>query len=193
MSGIDKIIQQIESDTKAYCDEIIDNARIKADAVVNNANDQAVKIRSSYEEKTARTLGDIASRAKSSAALEEKKAYLNAKQSVINEMVSAALAKAKNLPDDEYFSLITKMIEKNSQDDRGVIYFGQRDLSRLPVGFQEKINKVSKGELVISQEALDIDSGFILAYGGIEENCSFDAICRSKAEELCDKASSLLF
>ncbi|MBQ6153695.1 MAG: V-type ATP synthase subunit E [Ruminococcus sp.] len=193
MSGIDKIIQQIESDTKDYCDEVTENARIKADAVIKNAEAEAQKIRTSYEEKTERTLKDISARAKSSAALEEKKAFLNSKQSVIAKMLSDGLEKAKRLPDDEYFSLIVKMIEKNSQDDRGVIYFGKKDLGRLPSGFQDKINKVSKGELVISQEALDIDSGFILAYGGIEENCSFDAICRSKAEELSDRASSLLF
>ena len=193
MSGIDKIIQQIESDTKDYCDEVTENARIKADAVIKNAEAEAQKIRTSYEEKTERTLKDISARAKSSAALEEKKAFLNSKQSVIAKMLSDGLEKAKRLPDDEYFSLIVKMIEKNSHDDRGVIYFGKKDLGRLPSGFQDKINKVSKGELVISQEALDIDSGFILAYGGIEENCSFDAICRSKAEELSDRASSLLF
>lgn len=193
MSGIDKIIKQIESDTQAYCDEVIQNARIKADAVISDAEQEAEKIRASYREKATYMLLDISARAKSSAALEEKKAFLGAKQSVINEMINIALNKAKNLPDDEYFSLILQMIEKNSQDSRGIIFFSQKDLGRLPKDFSEKINKVSKGELVIAQEAIGIDSGFLLAYGGIEENCSFDAICRDKAEELSDKASSLLF
>ncbi|MBQ3416439.1 MAG: V-type ATP synthase subunit E [Ruminococcus sp.] len=193
MSGIDKIIRQIESDTKDYCDEIIENAQIKADAVIAQTEKEADEIRTSSAAKIEQKLSDINARAKSSAALEEKKAFLSAKQRVICDMLSAALSNAKDLSDDEYFSLILKMIENHSQDDRGVICFGEKDLGRLPQGFEKQINDVSKGALVISKDPIDIDAGFVLSYGGIEENCSFDAIYRSKAEVLSDRASSLLF
>lgn len=193
MSGIDKIIKQIESDTKDYCDEIIANAQIKADKVIADAGNEAETIKASSAAKTEQRLSEIAARAKSAAALEEKKAFLQAKQSVICDMLFEALSYAKSLPKDEYFSLILEMIEKNAQDGRGVICFGRKDLQRLPSDFPKKINEVIKGELTIADEPLDIDAGFILSYGGIEENCSFDAIFRSKSEELSDRASSLLF
>ena len=47
--------------------------------------------------------------------------------------------------------------------------------------------------LHVSAGSRDIDAGFVLTYGGIEENCSFDAIFDSARETLQDKAQELLF
>lgn len=193
MSGIDKIIQQIEEDTKSYCDETVENARKKADLTLGAAQEEADRIKASFEEKTRRKLLDIASRERSSAALEEKKVILDMKQNVISLMLSNALQYAKELPDDEYFSLILKMIEKNSQPKSGTIFFSEKDLRRLPADFESRLKALGKGELVVSKEPIRIDAGFVLSYGGIEENCSFDAICRSEFDSLSDKACALLF
>ena len=38
-----------------------------------------------------------------------------------------------------------------------------------------------------------MDGGFILCYGGIEENCSFDAIFDSAREHLQDAVQRILF
>ena len=45
MSGIDKIIQQIEADTDKVCDSVTGAARQKADKIVANAEKEAEKIR----------------------------------------------------------------------------------------------------------------------------------------------------
>ena len=44
-----------------------------------------------------------------------------------------------------------------------------------------------------SEDPGRIKSGFILSYGGIEENCSLDAIFAEKAETLRDLANSILW
>ena len=54
-------------------------------------------------------------------------------------------------------------------------------------------NDAAKGKIALSDKAAAIDAGFILQYGGIEENCSFDAIFASEAENLSDRAGRLLF
>ena len=112
---------------------------------------------------------------------------------IISEMLKTGMETAKNLPDDEYFELILKMIGKNSQPGDGMISFGEKDLGRLPKDFLAKINSISKGKLTLSDKAAAIDAGFILSYGGIEENCSFDAIFLSEADNLSDRAGKLLF
>lgn len=193
MAGIDIMIRQIEDDTKAVCDEMIAKARAKSDGIIKEASKKAEKITSDGKKKTALKVADIEKRGESSAALEERKIALYTKQSIINDMLNIGMDHAKNLPDDEYFALILQMIGKNSQPADGVIIFGQKDLDRLPNGFVEKINSVSKGKLVLSDKAAAIDAGFILSYGGIEENCSFDAIFMSEAENLSDRAGKLLF
>lgn len=193
MAGIDKIIRQIEDDTKAVCDDMILKARAKSDDILTDAKVQADKIAADAKQKTAAKITDIEKRGESSADLEERKVALYTKQSIISDMLNIGLENAKNLPDGEYFALILKMIGKNSQPNDGEIIFGKKDLDRLPKGYLTEINSVSKGKLTLSDKAAAIDAGFILSYGGIEENCSFDSIFMSEAENLSDRAGKLLF
>ena len=39
----------------------------------------------------------------------------------------------------------------------------------------------------------NIDNGFILAYGGIEENCTIRAMFHTKQDELSDVVQKILF
>lgn len=193
MAGIDKMIRQIQDDTKTVCDDMIAAAQAKAEKILADAKKEADKISADRKKRTAAHIADIEKRGESSAALEERKVALYTKQSIINDMLNTGMKIAKDLPDDEYFALILKMIEKNSQPQDGVIFFGKKDLARLPLNYIDKINSVSKGKLTLSDNAAAIDAGFILSYGGIEENCSFDAIFMSDKDNLSDRAGRLLF
>ena len=193
MSGIDKIIEQIQSDTDKICASVIDTAQQKADKIISEAEAQAQQIIADGKDKTALKAADIKKRGDSAADLEDKRVMLYTKQKIISEMLSEGLSNAKNLPADEYFELIEKMIEEYSQPEDGIILFGKKDLDRLPQGYIDRLNKNSKGKLILSDETADIDAGFILKYGGIEQNCSFDAIFAGEAENLSDRAGRLLF
>ena len=193
MSGIDKIISRIEQDTQAVCDNVIAEAKVKADRIVADAEAQAQSIAAAGKEKTAARVADIKKRGDSAADLEEKRVMLCAKQDIIAKMLREGLDKAKNLPDDEYFGLITQMVGKYSLPEDGVILFGAKDKERMPANLPERLNSVSKGGLTLAVENADIDAGFILKYGGIEQNCSFDAIFAGEAETLSDRAGKLLF
>ncbi len=193
MSGIDKIIQQIELDSKTVCDSVIAEAQRKADKVIAEAKVKAESIVLEGKERTAFKVEDIKKRGDSAANLAEKRIMLNTKQQIISSMLKNGLDEAKNLPDDEYFELITGMVEKYSLPEKGEICFGKKDLNRLPAGYAEKLSAASKGELTLSPDAAAIDAGFILRYGGIEQNCSFDAIFAGESETLSDRAGKLLF
>ena len=193
MSGIDKIIEQIQSDTDKICASVIGAAQQKADKMISEAEAKAQQIIADGKDKTASKVADIKKRGESAADLEEKRVMLYTKQKIISEMLSEGLLNAKNLPEDEYFDLIDKMVEKYSQPEDGVIVFGKKDIERLPQGYIDRLNKSSKGQLTLSDETADIEAGFILKYGGIEQNCSFDAIFAGEAENLSDRAGRLLF
>lgn len=193
MSGIDKIIQDIEFNTDKSCDAVLGTARSKAESIMMDAQRQAEQIIADGKERTALHVADIKKRGESAADLEEKRVLLSTKQHIISQMLQNGLENAKNLPDDEYFSLILQMIGKYSLPEDGTILFGEKDLKRLPADFASKINDAAKGKISLSDKAAAIDAGFILQYGGIEENCSFDAIFASEAENLSDRAGRLLF
>ncbi|MBQ6337011.1 MAG: V-type ATP synthase subunit E [Ruminococcus sp.] len=193
MSGIDKIIEQIELDSRHVCDSVTDEARRKADAILSQAQQKAQDIVDEGKAQTAARVENIKKRGDSAADLEEKRILLNTKQRIISEMLRTGLSEAKALPDNEYFDLIAGMVEKASMPQDGVIRFGQKDLGRMPADFMGRLNSVCKGTLVLAKDAADIDAGFILVYGGIEQNCSFDAIFTGEREELSDRAGKLLF
>ena len=49
------------------------------------------------------------------------------------------------------------------------------------------------GSLAVSREAQAIDGGFVLVYGGMEENCSFSALFDANREDFLDAARAVLF
>ena len=66
----------------------------------------------------------------------------------------------------------------------------------MPAGFEEEIQKAAAakgGALSLAKEAKEMDGGFILVYGGIEENCTIKALFDAKRDELSDKVHGLLF
>ena len=193
MSGIDVIISQIEQDTQAVCEKIIAEAQAKADKILAEARDQAQSVAAAGKDKTAARVADIKKRGESAADLEEKRVMLCTKQDIIATMLKKGLDDAKNLSDNEYFALIVQMVEKYSQPEDGIICFGRKDKERMPDDLPERVNSAAKGRLTLAVEDADIDAGFILKYGGIEQNCSFDAIFASEAETLSDRAGKLLF
>jgi V/A-type H+-transporting ATPase subunit E len=137
------------------------------------------------------------SRAQSSAMLQEKKLILEAKQQIITDIIASAKDHLLNLSDEEYFISIISMIKRYTLPEAGQILFSTKDNKRLPVQFEDFINSSLTDKmgaaLTISKEARDINGGFILIYGDVEVNCSFDALFFAAKENLQDKVRALLF
>ena len=88
------------------------------------------------------------------------------------------------------------MLKGNVQDKDGKICFSKKDLDRIPSDFEAKASDIAKekgGSLTVDKEPADIADGFILKYGDIEENCTFDAIFEAKRDELRDLVNKNLF
>ena len=67
----------------------------------------------------------------------------------------------------------------------------------MPVGFGKEIEEIALangGKLTVAGAGRDnIDNGFILAYGGVEENCTIRAMFDAKRDELADIVHRMLF
>ena len=75
-------------------------------------------------------------RIKSSAELKKRQAVLLAKQQVITEMLEQAYEALLKKEGEEYFALIGKMLDKYVLPKTGEIYFSEKDLDRMPQGFE---------------------------------------------------------
>lgn len=196
MSGLDKIIEQIqqqaqeeakeiEKKSEAYCNEYMEKVKSDVEKEIAEYNAQALKDRELYESKV-----------KSGMDFKERNTVLETKQESIAKCLLAVEDKIKNLSDKEYFELLEKILEVNIQKDNGVMKLSERDLSRVPQDFKDSIGKIAKkagGSLELSDTPAQIKDGFILIYGNIEENCTFKALFDSGLGRLRDIANRELF
>ena len=196
MSGLEKIIGQIDKESADAAAKIIDAANQEAEKILETAKAQAQSDCARIAKDSERAAADLLARAKSAADLQKRKTILFEKQKQISDIIDKAKASFDTMPEDEYFGIIVKMVRKFALAGNGEILFSEKDLARLPENFEALLNSAAKdkgGVLKISKETRKIDGGFVLVYGGVEENCSFTALFDSEHESLQDKVLKLLF
>ncbi|MDY5577856.1 MAG: V-type ATP synthase subunit E [Lachnospiraceae bacterium] len=196
MANIDKITEQILEEAKVAANRNIEAAKAEASDIIKKAEEECKKMQDELAVKEENARKSASDRAKSAAQLKKRQAVLNAKQEIIADIIKAAYEKMLSLDDKTYFEVIEKMLKKFSLAKTGEIHFSEKDLKRMPAGYESVIEKAAKengGTLTLSTETKNIDGGFILVYGGIEENCSIQAMFHDRREFLADKVHELIF
>lgn len=197
MTGLEKIIKVIEADAKANVEKILAEAKVESEKILASAKKEAEEKCAEIAEKPAYEVNAVINRARSGAMLIKRQKILNAKQQVISDIIEKARLKLTSLPDTDYFDIILQIVKKHVHPQEGIIRFSQADLDRMPKDFDKSLIKAIKdikdASLTISKECAPIDGGFILVYGDIEENCSFDALFNDAKEDLQDKVNAFLF
>ena len=195
MSGLDKILEHINTEAKDAADDLILGAKEQAEKILEGAKADAQARETAIRKQSEADVSNAEKRVKSAADLKEKRMILEAKQREIEDVFAAAKEHLYNLDDEAYFETVLKMVKRYAQPQAGEIRFSAKDLARLPEGFAQKANDAisGKGSLTVSDTAANIKGGFILVYGDIEENCSFDALIEASKEDLQDKIGQKLF
>lgn len=196
MRGIEKIAAQIIGEAEEKKAAIYEEIQHKIDEL-NAKTDEEIKAElERINEDTLREEGTLEELAGLAAQQKRRQAALSAKQEVIGEIINEAYERLLNLEYEKYFAVIKKMLEDNVLSEKGEIIFSARDRQRMPKDFEDVIKNVALekgGELVMSDEIRSIDGGFVLVYGGIEENCTFKAMLEASREELHDMVNGKLF
>lgn len=196
MAGVDNIINDIlqEADDKAL--DILAEAKKKAFAIEETAKRESEEAAGKAAERTELDAKEYVRRSDSASQMLKKKAVLSAKQEIITEVIEKAYQKLDHQPDDAYFEMIRTLLKKASHEGDGEICFSARDLKRLPKNFEKEADEIASGNggsLTLSKEPADIENGFILRYGGIEENCTLTALFEEKSEQLRDRVHQVLW
>ena len=199
MAGLDKIIARIQAESEEAAARTLEAAKAEAETILQNAREEAAAECAAIGRKAEQAAANILERGHSAAELKKRQRILAEKQVLIGRIIGEAKQQLKNMPQEAYFENIVKLAVKASQNGKGTILFSKADLDRLPENFADTLNAalVAGGKegaaLTVSSETRDIDGGFVLTYGGIEENCSFDALFDSAHEMLQDKVQEILF
>lgn len=195
MTGLDKIIEKIIAEAQQNCDNILQEGSVEVKKIIADARVEAKK----QSDKILSDAKKIAARrqavSKSTAESITRNRYLEIRNAILNDIISAAYLEIEKFSDEEYFSMLKKLCVKNALSGECEMLLSGYDIGRLPDDFEMSINSeiYEKGAVHISTVPADIENGFILNYGDIEINCTLKAVFDENMDSLKDMLSTALF
>ena len=196
MTGTEKILRHIAEQAEAESGKILEAARQEAGTITALAEKDAARFAEASEAKAEAFRKDAESRLEASLAMQKRQAALRVRGELVNEALANAYESLKNLPAEDYFAFLLRQLEKQVRAAEGCLELNAKDLKRLPADFEAKAAEIAAaagGSLTLSKEPARIDGGFLLNYGGVVENGSFEAIFEARADELKDAVCAVLF
>lgn len=196
MAGIDNITNEILQEAENKAAAMSADARKRAEDLLDGARKKCEDIAAKGTERGKAEAEAYASRVVSQAGLRKRQALLKAKQDIISDVIDKAMEKLASRETGDYFAMLIKLVGAHLQKGDGEILFSKRDLERLPKGFPEEAAKLAEaagGSLTVSKETADIENGFILRYGGVDENCTLKALFAEKRDILSDTVAKTLW
>lgn len=194
MSGLDKIIETIDGSFEQSCDDAIAEAKKQADDIIKKAEAQAEQTKAELLALSRQGFERDYARSVASFEAEEKRKLLYAKVKTADGVISKAMRKIKELPCGRYFDLCFKLFEKYFDGGDCAMLFSPEDVTRMPQDFKQAVaQKAGQSKVDIRGDGEIKGGGFVLNFGEIRENCTFDALLENKADRIKDRVFAALF
>ncbi len=196
MTGMERIIAEIDSTAAAEAAEIIKAAEDEANAFLKKTEQECESITLSAKEQADRKTAEGKKRTESQCQQQEKLILLRKKQEIIADVIGKAKKKLQDQEPEAYFSMLLQLLKGVVTGEKGVLFLSGRDLGRKPASFDAAVEKLAAekgGSLTVSPEKASIEDGFLLQYGQVEENYSLSAIFEAKKDELQDQVHAVLW
>lgn len=192
MTGLKSILEQIRQEAEAAKHEQTQQARTAAAEKCRQAEEAAKQRMMDAEAEAENCAKDILRRAESAAALEANKQELVKKQEWMNRTLKTAYQRLMNLTDEEYEEFVLGRLKTVSKDTTGILRFVPRNGELASKSLRKELKSTHPG-LVIAEQGIEGDGGFVLDLGEIEENNTFRTLFEAYEDELKDRVQALLF
>lgn len=195
MTGLDRIIEKILLQSQENCNAILNEASLEVKKIISEAREKANKKSAEIVAKATAEAKKIEAVAKSSAESITRNRYLEIRNAILNDIISAAYLEIEKFSDEEYFDMLKRLCINNVLEGECEMHLNGYDIGRLPDDFEMSINSeiYEKGAVHICVTPADIDKGFILVYGDVEINCTLKAVFDENMDRLKDMLSTALF
>lgn len=194
MTGLETILEQIVADAAQEAAEIAAAAEQEKEKMLSAAKEKADEVSKAVLQSGEEKAAALRERAESTAQMQRRNALLTCKQRLIAETIQKTKESLANASDAEYFATLTALAAKFAKPGKATLYFNQKDLARVPGDFAEKLKAAApQTEIQIATEPYQIKNGFVLVYGGIEINCTLDAVFEGAQAELSDAVNHTLW
>lgn len=198
MKGTEKIIAHIRADGDAEANKIIDAASKQAEEKRAESFKAALSEYEKLMQAGNAECEDILSGSRRIAEMEAKKSVLSVKQEMISAAFDAAREEIVNMPRDKYTQFLARMAAEAATSGMEEIVLNARDKAEVGKSVCKAANELlsakgTPGKLTVSEDTADISGGVIVRFGGIETNCSIDALIRQRRSGLSTEVAAALF
>ncbi len=198
MKGTEKIIAHIRADGDAEAKKIIDAASKQAEEKRAESFKAALSEYEKLMQAGNAECEDILSGSRRIAEMEAKKSVLSVKQEMISAAFDAAREEIVNMPRDKYTQFLARMAAEAATSGMEEIVLNARDKAEVGKSVCKAANELlsakgTPGKLTMSEDTADISGGVIVRFGGIETNCSIDALIRQRRSGLSTEVAAALF
>lgn len=198
MKGTEKIIAHIRADGDAEAKKIIDAASKQAEEKRAESFKAALSEYEKLMQAGNAECEDILSGSRRIAEMEAKKSVLSVKQEMISAAFDAAREEIVNMPRDKYTQFLARMAAEAAASGMEEIVLNARDKAEVGKSVCKAANELlsakgTPGRLTVSEDTADISGGVIVRFGGIETNCSIDALIRQRRSGLSTEVAAALF
>lgn len=191
MAELQVLTDKIRRAAEEKAAEILTMAKSEYDEMLADAKAEGDREKVRIAEEARKEAERITTRAISSAAQKNAQNKLAFKMEMICSVMEKAKQSFLGLENSLYIEKLSKLLDTRVQKgEKGEILFNKKDKEKLTKEFKAKLEKEG---LILSEKNADIEGGFILVYGKVEENCSVEAIFRENYEELVDFIGKNLF
>ena len=198
MKGTEKIIAHIRADGDAEAKKIIDAASKQAEEKRAESFKAALSEYEKLMQAGNAECEDILSGSRRIAEMGAKKSVLSVKQEMISAAFDAARDEIVNMPRDKYTQFLARMAAEAAASGMEEIVLNARDKAEVGKAVCKAANELlsakgTPGKLTVSEDTADISGGVIVRFGGIETNCSIDALIRQRRSGLSTEVAAALF
>ena len=198
MKGTEKIIAHIRADGDAEAKKILDAAAKQAEEIRAASFKEALSEYERLMQTGNAECEDILSGSRRIAEMEAKKSVLSVKQEMISAAFDAAREEIVNMPRDKYTQFLAHMAAEAAASGMEEIVLNARDKAEVGKSVCKAANELlsakgTPGKLTVSEDTADISGGVIVRFGGIETNCSIDALIRQRRSGLSTEVAAALF
>lgn len=198
MKGTEKIIAHIRADGDAEAKKIIDAASKQAEEKRAESFKAALSEYEKLMQAGNAECEDILSGSRRIAEMEAKKSVLSVKQEMISAAFDAAREEIVNMPRDKYTQFLARMAAEAAVSGMEEIVLNARDKAEVGKSVCKAANELlsakgTPGKLTVSEDTADISGGVIVRFGGIETNCSIDALIRQRRSGLSTEVAVAMF
>lgn len=198
MKGTEKIIAHIRADGDAEAKKILDAAAKQAEEIRAASFKEALSEYEKLMQAGNAECEDILSGSRRIAEMEAKKSVLSVKQEMISAAFDAAREEIVNMPRDKYTQFLARMAAEAATSGMEEIVLNARDKAEVGKSVCKAANELlsakgTPGKLTVSEDTADISGGVIVRFGGIETNCSIDALIRQRRSGLSTEVAAALF